>query len=145
MLIQPAVTAGRFCSDLTPVECCLPCPSTDWLYADNFNTITTSANWINVASMVCSLFLLVSFAFLPVDKTHRHYLSVCMTMGVALMSVSIIHPSIVFILTSHSLDLSYLSLQSPNYATMKSHQTTCTPTQHAVYQELFSSLEAGVV
>ena len=82
------VVTGRFCSDLLPVECCLPCPQTEWLYPDNFTTITDSADWINVAGMFCSVFLLVSFACLPVEKTHRHYLSICLVIGVALMQVS---------------------------------------------------------
>ena len=38
--------------------------------------------------MVCSMFLIVSFAFLPVDKTHRHYLSVCLTIATVMMQVS---------------------------------------------------------
>jgi hypothetical protein len=41
-----------------------------------------------VASMVCSAFLLLSFAFLPVSKTHRHYLSICLTIAVVFMEVS---------------------------------------------------------
>jgi hypothetical protein len=73
------VIDGRFCSPVGSISCCLPCPQTEWLYPDNFDTVTHSANWLNVASMVCSAFLLLSFAFLPVSKTHRHYLSICLT------------------------------------------------------------------
>ena len=51
--------------------------------------MTLAANWINVLSLVCIAFLLLSFAVLPVGKTHRHYLSVCLAIGVTLMSVSI--------------------------------------------------------
>src|SRR5258708_9950764 len=72
------VVGGRFCSGAGAVICCLPCPQTEWLYPDNFDTITKSTNWINVVGMVCTVFLLVSFAFLPVNMTHRHYLSVCL-------------------------------------------------------------------
>jgi hypothetical protein len=82
------VVTGRFCSDSLGIECCLPCPQAEWLYPDSFDTLTSSASWINVAGMVCSVFLLVSFAFLPVEKTHRHYLSVCLSIAVILMQVS---------------------------------------------------------
>jgi hypothetical protein len=50
--------------------------------------LTKSANWINVASLAALVFLLASFAFLPIGKTHRHYLSVCLAMAVMLMNVS---------------------------------------------------------
>ena len=85
---QILVIDGRFCSPVGSITCCLPCPQTEWLYPDNFDTVTKSANWLNVASMVCSAFLLLSFAFLPVSKTHRHYLSICLTIAVVFMEVS---------------------------------------------------------
>ncbi|CZR50530.1 uncharacterized protein PAC_00403 [Phialocephala subalpina] len=85
-------TQGRLCSDILGPSCCLPCPQTDWVYPDNFNTITDSASWINVASMACSVFLIVSFAVLPIEKTHRHYLSVCLAIGVTLMQLGFIIP-----------------------------------------------------
>ncbi|PQE20176.1 g- coupled receptor protein [Rutstroemia sp. NJR-2017a BBW] len=85
-------TSGRFCSETLGVICCLPCPQSDWLYSENINTITESSNWINVAAMLCSVFLLVSFAFLPVDKTHRHYLSVCLTVATIMMQLGFIIP-----------------------------------------------------
>lgn len=84
-----SVIDGRFCSALLGPTCCLPCPQTEWLYPDNFDTITYSADWINVAGMVCSMFLLISFAFLPVGKTHRHYLSICLAIATVMMQVSI--------------------------------------------------------
>ncbi|KAL3424807.1 hypothetical protein PVAG01_04088 [Phlyctema vagabunda] len=84
---------GRLCSSLlSGPSCCLPCPHTDWTYPENFKTITTSANWINVVAMASSIFLLVSFACLPVGKTHRHYLSVCLVMATALMQLGFIIP-----------------------------------------------------
>ncbi|KAM3088373.1 hypothetical protein ACMFMG_000018 [Clarireedia jacksonii] len=42
--------------------------------------------------MICSAFLLVSFAFLPVDKTNRHYLSVCLTVATIMMQLGFIIP-----------------------------------------------------
>lgn len=49
--------------------------------------MTTAANWVSVASTICCVFLLISWAVLPVDKTYRHYLSICLTFGVMFMSV----------------------------------------------------------
>lgn len=46
-----------------------------------------AANWVAVASTICCLFLLVSWAVLPVDKTFRHYLSISLTVGVMMMNV----------------------------------------------------------
>ncbi|KAG9245704.1 G protein-like protein-coupled receptor : GPCR, secretin-like protein [Calycina marina] len=83
---------GRFCSDFLDISCCLPCPQTDWLYSDDFNNITNSANWINVAGLAACVFLLVSYAALPVNKTHRHYLSICLVIGIALMQIAFIIP-----------------------------------------------------
>jgi len=83
---------GRFCSSLTGTSCCLPCPQTEWLYPDNFDTITNSANWINVVALVCCVFLLLSYAALPVSKTHRHYLSICLVMGIVFMQLAFVVP-----------------------------------------------------
>src|SRR5687767_8841594 len=70
------VTDGRFCQRMTDqIACCLPCPITDWVYPDNFNTLTQVANGVSTASAVCCVFLLLSWLCLPVDKTNRHYLS----------------------------------------------------------------------
>ncbi|CAG8954068.1 hypothetical protein HYFRA_00009169 [Hymenoscyphus fraxineus] len=83
---------GRYCSPALGPSCCLPCPAADWLYPDSFNTVTQVANWINVVSLVAVAFLLASFAFLPVEKTHRHYLSICLAMAVILMNLGFIVP-----------------------------------------------------
>lgn len=82
------VIEGRFCSDAFGFSCCLPCPQTEWLYPNNFDTVTTAMDWVNVVGMVCTVFLLISFAVLPVKKTHRHYLSVCLAISIAVMQVS---------------------------------------------------------
>lgn len=60
----------------------------DWVYPDSFDTMTVAANWVAAASAMCCVLLLASWAALPVDKTNRHYLSVCFTFGVLLMNVS---------------------------------------------------------
>ncbi|KAI0879491.1 hypothetical protein GGS24DRAFT_511952 [Hypoxylon argillaceum] len=84
--------AGRLCSSLTGESCCLPCPLTDWVYPDNFTPATQSADWINVAGMVGCAFLLLSWIVLPVERTHRHYLSICLTAAVVLMNLGFIIP-----------------------------------------------------
>ncbi|KAI8632532.1 hypothetical protein F5Y19DRAFT_492334 [Xylariaceae sp. FL1651] len=84
--------SGRLCSNLTGESCCLPCPLTDWVYPDNFNAATQSADWVNVAGMVGCAFLLLSWIFLPVERTHRHYLSICLTIAVVFMNLGFIIP-----------------------------------------------------
>ena len=85
-----AVIDGRFCSTALGPSCCLPCPATDWLYPDNFRTMTTAANWVNVGSIIFAVFMLVSWAVLPPSKSGRHYLSICLTIAIIFMSVSIL-------------------------------------------------------
>jgi len=81
-------TEGRLCRQLPNLEiCCLPCPMTDWAYPDAFDTLGATANWVSVVSTVACLFLLLSWAVLPVEKTFRHYLSICLTTSVLLMNV----------------------------------------------------------
>ena len=89
VLTGDVVITGRLCQAITDeLTCCLPCPLTDWIYPDSFNTLVKVADWVSVVSLICCLFLLLSWAFLPVDKTNRHYLSICLTLGVTLMNVS---------------------------------------------------------
>jgi hypothetical protein len=83
---------GRLCANLRGLTCCLPCPMTDWTYPDNFDTMTSVANWINVVGMACCTFLLASWICLPSEKTARHYLSICLTVAVSLMNLGFIIP-----------------------------------------------------
>ncbi|KAK6067247.1 hypothetical protein SCUP234_11730 [Seiridium cupressi] len=83
---------GRLCQPFLSNTCCLPCPMTDWAYPDNFSQLTSVANWINVVGMACCVFLLVSWICLPVEKTHRHYLSISLTCAVVLMNLGFIVP-----------------------------------------------------
>lgn len=62
---------------------------TDWVYPDSFSTLTEAASWMSIGSLVCCVFLLLSWAVLPVEKTSRHYLSICLTVAVFLMNVSV--------------------------------------------------------
>lgn len=91
--IDEGFIEGRLCQNLSAtLQCCLPCPLTDWVYPDYFNTLTTAANWVCVASAACCLFLLISWAVLPVDKTYRHYLSICLTIAVFIMNLGFVVP-----------------------------------------------------
>lgn len=76
---------------------------TDWVYPDYFKTMTTTANWVATASVIFTVFLLLSWAVLPVDKTGRHYLSVCLTAAVLLMNVSTTAPCSIIIAKSRLL------------------------------------------
>ena len=65
---------------------------TEWVYPDYFNTLTAAANWVAMASGICCVFLLLSWMSLPVEKTNRHYLSVCLTAAVLIMCLGFIIP-----------------------------------------------------
>ena len=89
---SPLVIDGRLCAGEGEIACCLPCPSTDWLYPDSFQTVNQAADWVNVAGLIACGFLLLSFAVLPVEKTHRHYLSICLVLAVVLMHLGFVTP-----------------------------------------------------
>jgi hypothetical protein len=50
--------------------------------------MNTAAQWVAVVSTISCVFLLLSWIFLPVEKTSRHYLSISLTVGVTFMNVS---------------------------------------------------------
>lgn len=80
---------GRICQELIEgLSCCLPCPITDWMYADYFNTTSDVASWLSVVGLICLVFLLLSYAFLPAEKTGRHYLSISIVCAIVFMHVS---------------------------------------------------------
>jgi hypothetical protein len=58
------------------------------VYPDSFGVLTQVANWVSVVGAVAAVFLLASWAFLPVDRTSRHYLSISLTLTVVFMNVS---------------------------------------------------------
>jgi len=101
---------GRFCAPMPLVPgltCCLPCPSTDYLYPDckawwhtiftldwltlylAFKTWYRVAEGLNVGGLVCLVFLLLSFLCLPPEKTRRHYLSYCLIIAAIFLAVSL--------------------------------------------------------
>ncbi|KAG0638649.1 hypothetical protein HOY80DRAFT_1077532 [Tuber brumale] len=72
--------------------CCLPCPKQQWVYPDNFQHLVRYSTNVNIVGVGCCVFMLLSFAILPVECTHRHYLSVCLVLAIMLMQVSFIIP-----------------------------------------------------
>lgn len=107
-LLTAIVVGGRFCAPVEQIRkglhCCLPCPMTDYLYPPGqsgtwrvastptdcyleFNTWYRVAEALNVAGLICLLFLLISFIVLPAEKTRRHYLSYCLIIAAMFMAV----------------------------------------------------------
>ncbi|KAF2723225.1 hypothetical protein K431DRAFT_220288 [Polychaeton citri CBS 116435] len=88
--------AGRFCSPLKTAEgtpsCCLPCPATDWVYDDKFDSYGTIAEALNVTGLVLMVFMLISYAVLPAQKTRSHYLSICLTIAVMMIALGFTIP-----------------------------------------------------
>lgn len=84
---------SRYCQESffgDGIVCCLPCPVTDWIYEDNFDTVSTMTNWLSVGGFICCVFLLLSFLCLPVARTSRHYLTIGLVIGVALVNLGFI-------------------------------------------------------
>ena len=77
---------------LTGERCCLPCPATDWLYPSNFYSLTRIAGIVNVIGLALCVFMLLSFAVLPAEKTRRHYLNVCLVVAVVSLELGFIVP-----------------------------------------------------
>ncbi|KAL8872989.1 MAG: hypothetical protein Q9174_001476, partial [Haloplaca sp. 1 TL-2023] len=50
-----------------------------------FETTPKASNWLNVAGMVCTVSLLISFLVLPVERTSRHYLTVCFIVAICIL------------------------------------------------------------
>ncbi|KAF2167815.1 hypothetical protein M409DRAFT_21962 [Zasmidium cellare ATCC 36951] len=85
--------AGRFCGNITQgLACCLPCPIEDWIYSDNFSHNLSIAYWFNVPALVLQVFLLVTFAVLPKEVSHRHHLSVGLCVVLIMAELSFIIP-----------------------------------------------------
>ncbi|GAB7347449.1 hypothetical protein MBLNU459_g4365t1 [Dothideomycetes sp. NU459] len=87
---------GRLCAaeQILPGDptCCLPCPATDWTYADNFKTYNTLAQWLNVVGCALISFMLISYLVLPLAKTRSHYLSICLIVALLFINLGFIIP-----------------------------------------------------
>ncbi|KAK5133052.1 hypothetical protein LTR08_008257 [Meristemomyces frigidus] len=85
--------SGRFCANITEgMACCLPCPITDWVFANEFKKRAPIASYISVASFVVNILLLLTFLVLPEEKSHRHYLSIGVTVSLLMLSLAFIIP-----------------------------------------------------
>ena len=82
-------TAGRFCGPFTKdLYCCLPCPLEQWVYSDAFKSRANVAYWFNVPALAAQVFLLVTFAVLPAEKSRVHYMSVGLCCALMMLEVS---------------------------------------------------------
>ena len=70
------------------LSCCLPCPIEHWVYSDAFLSKIRTAYWFNVPALLGQVFLLVTFAVLPAEKGHGHYLSVGLVSSMVMLEVS---------------------------------------------------------
>ncbi|KAK7182119.1 hypothetical protein DPSP01_008274 [Paraphaeosphaeria sporulosa] len=84
---------GRFCAPIPNLgDCCLPCPATDYIYPDDFKKWYRAAEALNLAGLVCMVFLLVSFICLPAEQTRRHYLSYCLIVAAMFLALGFVIP-----------------------------------------------------
>lgn len=90
----PIDIAARFCVtfEANGPSCCLPCPTSYWLFSDNFPWRVRIASYISIFSLVCNAFLLLTFIVLPQEKSHRHYLSIGLTSSFILIAIAFIIP-----------------------------------------------------
>ncbi|KAF2000061.1 hypothetical protein P154DRAFT_395386, partial [Amniculicola lignicola CBS 123094] len=82
---------GRYCglgSFEDGTTCCFPCPLQDWVYPPEWKQQLRVPNYLSILSVILCVFLLLSFAVLPPEKTHRHYLSVGLLVPVLMISLS---------------------------------------------------------
>ncbi|KAF2099460.1 hypothetical protein NA57DRAFT_65524 [Rhizodiscina lignyota] len=90
------LVVGRLCAPLPQIEqdliCCLPCPSTDFIYPKSFKTWYRVGESLNALGLFFCLFLLITFAVLPADKTRRHYLSICLILAIIVEGLGFIVP-----------------------------------------------------
>ncbi|KAF1975352.1 hypothetical protein BU23DRAFT_83022 [Bimuria novae-zelandiae CBS 107.79] len=87
---------GRFCAPIPQLgeglACCLPCPATDYLYPKDFKSWYRAAEALNLAGLVCMVFLIISFVILPAEQTRRHYLSYCLIIAAIFLELGFVIP-----------------------------------------------------
>ncbi|KAF2500413.1 hypothetical protein BU16DRAFT_556883 [Lophium mytilinum] len=87
---------GRYCgvgANEDGTVCCFPCPIQEWVYPADWKTQLKVPNYLSILSLLLCLFLLLSFALLPPEKTQRHYLSVGLLFPVLFISLSFVIPA----------------------------------------------------
>lgn len=65
---------------------------TDWVFNDKFKEREPVSSYVGIASLVCNALLLLTYLVLPEEKSHRHYLSIGLTVSVVLLSIAFIIP-----------------------------------------------------
>lgn len=87
---------GRYCGvgvNQDGTRCCFPCPIGEWVYPPDWSSQLKVPNFLSTFSLVLCIFLLLSFAILPPEKSHRHYLSVGLLFPVLFISLSFVIPA----------------------------------------------------
>jgi len=56
-----------------------------------FYRVNSAAEWISVVGIMASVFVLLSYAVLPIQYTRSHYLSTCLIVSTILINVSLGH------------------------------------------------------
>lgn len=88
---------ARFCTELpilpgiTPT-CCLPCPAENWFYSDRLPGLLKGAEIVSCLGLAGCLILLISFTVLPIQYTHRHYLSVSLIVAILILTLASVIP-----------------------------------------------------
>jgi len=86
----------RFCANITissnEFECCLPCPATDWVYSEAWEEQSKIGNYVSIASLILNSWLLLTFIILPEEKSHRHYLSIGLTVSFLMIAIAFVIP-----------------------------------------------------
>jgi len=57
------------------------------MMSPGFNTAYRAAEVLNVVGLVLLVFMLITYAVLPAEKTRRHYLSYCLIIAAIFMAV----------------------------------------------------------
>lgn len=88
-----AEVSARFCADPVPgLTCCLSCPLSYWVFDDNFDHQAASANWVGVVGFILNSLMLLTYILCPEEKSHRHYLSVGLTVSLLLLGLTFVVP-----------------------------------------------------
>ena len=62
------------------------------MYTNAFERNNRVANYVSIISLICNAFLLVTFFVLPQEKSHRHYLSIGLTISLILIAIAFVIP-----------------------------------------------------
>jgi len=115
------------------------------LFLQEFPTHELAVEWLSVVSLISSVFLLLTYAILAPEKSHRHYLSVGLIVSNVLLQVcsqSVFNTDRPKANSKCSWPSSFHWGLSLPCATMLSHPTTCIRTCRAPFLEPYSYGEA---